>query len=213
MVAVGTMRLYCHGMLLLDCTAWGRLISAHNLSGDGSSRSDSPDALRQPAASSSFPGVPKALPTPPLHLSVSRSPPGQRPPANAHGNIAAGGLTPRLESAGLPGMRVAGAPPRWIFKSQQWHRKPRPTDALWSTRCRGFLPARDPPVRLPPPYEVRAPSRCNALLASPHPFPPAPLAWAASFCSVTSMAIAVDSSCAGGRDSRSQSYVTIRCRC
>jgi hypothetical protein len=56
----------------------------------------------------------------------------------------------------------APPPPRWVFRSQLWHRKPRIADALWSTRCRGFLPTRDPPPTLPHPYTVRSPRQREA---------------------------------------------------
>ena len=42
----------------------------------------------------------------------------------------------------------------WALKSALFHRAPRPQEQLWSTRCRGFLPARNPPVEVPPPYNL-----------------------------------------------------------
>ena len=43
---------------------------------------------------------------------------------------------------------------RWVLKSAVFHRAPRPQDRVWSTRCRGFLPARNPPEEVPQPYKL-----------------------------------------------------------
>ena len=51
------------------------------------------------------------------------------------------------------GATESRAPLRYL-KAGATHRLPRPGEAVWSTRCRGFLPAYDPVSTLRPPYEV-----------------------------------------------------------
>ena len=58
-----------------------------------------------------------------------------------------------LATAAEGGATESRAPLRFL-KAGATHRLPRPGEAVWSTRCRGFLPAYDPVSTLGPPYEV-----------------------------------------------------------
>jgi hypothetical protein len=58
-----------------------------------------------------------------------------------------------LAAAAEGGATESRAPLRFL-KAGATHRLPRPGEAVWSTRCRGFLPAYDPVSTLGPPYEV-----------------------------------------------------------
>ena len=61
--------------------------------------------------------------------------------------------SPLLAAAAEGGAAESRAPLRFL-KAGATHRLPRPGEAVWSTRCRGFLPAYDPVSTLGPPYEV-----------------------------------------------------------
>ena len=61
----------------------------------------------------------------------------------------------------LPHRRLARRPPTCQRKppavaaqAGSIHRTSRPDEHLWSTRCRGFLPVRDPLAQLPPPFAI-----------------------------------------------------------